>query len=222
MSLPRALVLAGHGRYADQWHDHAATSHVLAEILGGAGLAVTVRGTFRQHFRDLPGFDLVVVNAGRGPSCPDLDGDDASWAGAHEAVRDYVAGGGALLGVHQAANTFGDSPHWAGLLGGRWVDGHSMHPPQDLAHFTPVGEHPVVAGLGTVVADDEQYCELVVEPGSRPFLVTEHEGREHPVAWAGPAGRVVYDALGHDVGSYASPSRVELLRREVDWLLRRP
>ncbi|WP_324649937.1 ThuA domain-containing protein [Georgenia sp. H159] len=215
----RALVLMGRGRYEDPWHDHAATSHVVAGLLGTLGLLVSVRSTFRQSFRDLADFDLVVVNAGRGRIDPDFDGDDASWAAAHDAVRTYVADGGALLGLHQAANTFGDSPHWAGLLGGRWIDGVSMHPPQELATFTPVGDHPITAGLAPVVADDEQYCELVVAPTSRVLVTTHHAGRDHPVAWVSAAGRVVYDGLGHDVGSYASPSREELLRREVGWLL---
>ncbi len=215
----RALVLAGRGRYADPWHDHAATSHVVAGLLGAMGLTATVRSTFRHSFGDLAAFDLVVVNAGRGRTDPDFDGDDDAWRPAHESVRGYVAGGGALLGLHQSANTFGDSEWWPELLGGRWIDGVSMHPPQEVARFTPVGEHPITTGLEAVVADDEQYCELVVAPSSEVLLTTRHDGRDHPVAWVSAAGRVVYDALGHDVGSYASPSRVELLRREVAWLL---
>lgn len=218
---PRALVLAGRGRYEDPWHDHAATSHVVAGLLADQGVEASVRGTFPDAFGDLAAFDLVVVNAGRGRTDPGFDGDDAAWAPAHEAVAAFAAAGGALLGLHQAANTFADSPRWADLLGGRWVPGASWHPPQDVATFAPVGDHPVVAGLGPVVADDERYRDLVVAPGSRVLLTACHDGADQPVAWASAGARAVYDGLGHDVGSYASASRCALLRREVDWLLGR-
>ncbi|MCB7135320.1 ThuA domain-containing protein [Cellulosimicrobium marinum] len=218
---PRVLVLAGRGRYADPWHDHAATSHVVAGLLADQGLDVHVRGTFRDAFADLRAFDLVVVNAGRGRTDATFDGDDADWAPAHDAVRDAAAAGVALLGLHQAANTFADSPHWATLLGGRWVPGTSWHPPQDVARFSPAGDHDVVRGLGDVVADDERYRDLVVAPGSRVLLTARHDDADQPVAWVSGGARAVYDGLGHDVGSYASPSRCELLRREVGWLLGR-
>lgn len=190
---PRALILAGRGRYEDPWHDHAATSHLVAHALSDMRVAPTVRGLFHDALRDVSAYDLVVVNAGSGRVDPDFDGDDAAWAPTHDALRDHVSAGGAVLGLHQTANTFTDSPHWTALLGGRWIPGHSMHPPQAEATFTPCGDHPIVAGLGPIVVDDEQYCHLVVEPGSQAFLTTHHDGRDHPVAWASRAGRVVYD-----------------------------
>lgn len=214
------LVLAGRGRYEDPWHDHAATSARIAELLTGAGARAEVRSTFAHAFTGLQRFDLVVVNAGRGRTDPDFDGDDAAWADAHEALAAHVDGGRPLLGVHQSANTFADSPHWRRLLGGAWVPGTSWHPPQgdttvDVADPT----HQLVAGLEHVRVDDERYCDLVVHPDSH-VLLTQHEaGTDHPLVWVAPSGRVVYDALGHDVGSYASPDRASLLVREAAWLL---
>ena len=42
------------------------------------------------------------------------------------------------------------------------------------------------------------------------------------VVWVAPGpGRVLYDALGHDLRSYDSSSRLTLFRREVRWLLSR-
>src|SRR6478609_6780703 len=52
----RALVLAGRGRYEDPWHDHAATSHVVAGLLAGQGVEASVRGTFPDAFGDLAAF----------------------------------------------------------------------------------------------------------------------------------------------------------------------
>ncbi len=218
---PRALVLTGRGRYEDPWHDHAATSHVVARTLGTMDIEAEVRSLFPDSMGDLADYDLVVVNAGHGRVDPDFDGDHAAWVPAHRAMMSFIDAGGAVLGLHQAAGTFADNTRWGAALGGRWVWGHSMHPPQELATFSPTGDHPIAVGLDPVVVDDEQYCHLVLEPGSQVFLTTRHEGTDHPVAWVSATGRVVYDSLGHDVGSYASPSRLALLRREVDWLLRR-
>ncbi|MBN1171149.1 MAG: ThuA domain-containing protein [Micromonosporaceae bacterium] len=224
MASARILVLAGRGRYEDPWHDHPGTSARIATILAEQdGWGATVRGTFPDAFGDLAAFDLVVVNAGRGRVDPGFDGDDATWLPAHESLRDYVAAGGRVLGVHQSANAFTDSPYWRELLGGAWIPGVSWHPPLDEAVCAVVAlNHPVVAGLAEVRALDERYCGLELRPGSTVLLTQREGGVAHPVAWLSGAGRVGYDALGHDLRSYDSPSRIELLRREVGWLLRQP
>lgn len=219
----QALVLVGRGRYQDRWHDDAATGHVLAGELAASGLRAQVRGTAPAALEDGERFSLLVVVAGTGRADAGWDGTDEGWSPFHARLHALVAEGGlALLAVHQAANTFTDSATWSSLIGGRWVPGTSTHPPIGPAVFRPVpGEdHPVLAGLGAVEAVDERYCRLQPDPGSRVLLTTEHDGTEHPVAWrAGGPGRVVYDGLGHDVRSWASASRRDLLRREVAWLL---
>lgn len=220
---PDALVLVGRGRYQDPWHDDVATAQVLAATLDGVGVAARVRGTFPGALDEVrPGdLALVVVLAGRGRVDPDFDGTDEDWYGFHDRLAALVRAGVPLLALHQAANTFADSPHWSGLLGGRWVVGTSMHPPIGEAAFAVVDAvHPVTDGLDEVRAFDERYCDLEVDPAGRVLLTTRHEGREHPVVWVAPGpGRVLYDGLGHDMRSYDSPSRRELLRREVAWLL---
>ena len=104
-----------------------------------------------------------------------------------------------------------------------------MHP--DLGDVT-AQVHPGPWGTGTgpddVTVTDERYCFLdpVTDLGPvEPHLTHHHEGAAHPLAWAREIGpvrtRVVYDALGHDVRSYDSPTRRALLAAEADWLLRR-
>ncbi|GIG30158.1 ThuA domain-containing protein [Cellulomonas marina] len=227
----RALVLVGRGRYADPWHDDAATGHRVAGVLAARGLVPEVRGTAPDvltgdlapaHVRaQVPA--LLVVVAGTGRRDPGWDGDDAAWSAFHSRLAALVVEHGVpLLALHQAANTFTDAPGWAELVGGRWVPGLSMHPPIGPATFTPVpGEdHPVVAGLAPVEAFDERYCLLQPAVSSRVLVTTAHDGTDHPVVWqaAGP-GRVLYDALGHDTRSYDSPGRLALLGREVEWLV---
>jgi len=215
---PRALVLAGRGRYGDPWHDHAATSHRVALELTAAGLDVDVRSTFPDALTDLTPADLLVVNAGRGTA----DDDDATWLPLHERVRDHTAAGGPVLALHQAANTFGDSPWWERVVGGRWVEGTSWHPPQAVATFDVRPGHPLTDGLGPLVVDDERYTDLVVAPDAHVLVTHDEGGATHPVVWVAPGGRAVYDALGHGVESYAAGARAALLRREARWLVGLP
>jgi hypothetical protein len=217
-----AVVLVGRGRYQDPWHDDAATGHIVADLLATQGIGSVVRGVAPTALVDVDRPRLLVVIAGSGRIDPDWDGDDEAWRSFHRRLHSLVSREGVpLLALHQAANTFTDDATWAELIGGRWVPDASTHPPIGDAVFRPVeGEdHPVVRGLGPVTAFDERYCDLQPAPGSRILLTTELEGVEHPVVWQAPGpGRVLYDALGHDVRSYASASRRELLLREIRWL----
>ncbi|WP_421734839.1 ThuA domain-containing protein [Cellulomonas sp.] len=220
--MPHAIVLAGHDRYEDPWHDTAAVAHRLAGLLAQDGVDATIRGTLPSALDDVDP-DLVIVAAGRGRPDPDFDGTDDDWAPFHDRLAALVASGVPVLGLHQAANAFLDRPSWASVLGGRWLEGTTWHPPLGPVLFRVVDpSHPVSAGLSTVEALDEQYLSLEVSPDVHVLVVADHEGVAHPVVWVAPGpGRVVYDALGHDVRSYDSPSRVDLFRREVRWLLGR-
>lgn len=221
MTAARVLILAGRGRYEDPWHDYAATSDRVALILRELGLEVEVRSVFPDAFDDLEAWDLLVVNSGRGRADPDFDGDDERWAANHEAVRAFAARGKPVLGLHQAANTFADSPFWEAILGGRWIPGHSMHPPADLATFDVVSAHPIVEGIGALQVFDERYSYLHVLAGSQTLVTQRHDGIDHSVVWVNSGGeyRAIYDALGHGQRAFDSPSRRRLLAREVLWLL---
>ncbi|MBE1878687.1 ThuA domain-containing protein [Myceligenerans pegani] len=240
----RILVLAGRGRYEDPWHDHAATSHEVARILGAPGavggddVVVRVRSTWQEALDDLDDVGLLVLNSGRGRTDPEFDGADGDWTAFHERLAGWARSGGAILALHQAANTFADAPGFEAILGGRWIPGVSMHPPIGDAVFDVVPGHPVTDGLGNALggagaidAYDERYCHLVVSESSRVLLTTrgpaesgfgaDDGARVHPVAWAAEAhgGRTVYSGLGHDVRSYGSAAHRAFLRAAAAWLL---
>ncbi|MBL0886863.1 ThuA domain-containing protein [Myceligenerans indicum] len=237
----RILVLAGRGRYEDPWHDHAATSHEVARILGEPeavgrdDVVVRVRSTWRDALDDLDDVDLLVLNSGRGRIDPDFDGADGDWVAFHERLAGWARSGGSVLALHQAANTFADAPGFEEVLGGRWIPGVSMHPPIGDAVFDVVAGHPVTVGLGGGVIDayDERYCHLVVAESSRVLLTTrgpaesgfsaeaDDGARVHSVAWANDAhgGRTVYSGLGHDVRSFTSEPHRAFLRSAAAWLV---
>lgn len=216
-------VLSGSGRFSDPWHPFAETSACIAEVLLDAGHEVTVLATDSPDvLTGLDDVDLVVVNSGGGltPSEP-LEADPA-WADAYASFGAWLDAGGRALAVHTGVNTFRDWSEWAARVGAGWTPRVSGHPERSLAVFEPVPgqeNHPALAGIDQVIAYDERYWRMDIDPGVEAYL--RHESGEvfYDVCWRAPSG-VLYDALGHNVRSYASPSRARLLRNEVDWLLR--
>ena len=218
----RVTILSGAGPYADPWHDFPATSAAAARALHPLGLDVAVVPLVPETVGTaVAGSDLVVVNAGGGDPDAPQEVDDA-WGPAFQALRTHRAAGRPLLGLHTAANTLQGLDDWPVWLGGRWVRGRSMHPPiGDARVEVSDADDPVTAGLAPFTVLDERYCFLDRSPGAHVLLHHDHEGRSEPLAWLTEqdGARAVYDALGHDVRSYASPERADLLRREVRWLL---
>lgn len=222
-SRPRILVLAGRGRFEDPWHDHAATSHRLALTLGALG-DVEVRSAFRESLDDLDAVDVLVLNL----SCPkpgylDANLDPEEWAGFYDVLDAWARAGGRILAVHQSALAFPDEPRYEEILGGRWVEGISGHPPiGEMRLRLAVGTHPVTDGLTGVEAFDERYCDLRVGASSQVLgFVHDDEDEPHPALWvtAAHGGRTVYTPLGHDLRSYASPTHQDLLVNAALWLL---
>lgn len=224
-------ILSGTGRYSDPWHPFAATSGAIADIVAAMGLDVAVRGTGSPESLTADDARLVVVNCGKGEEPPS---PDPAWAAIFSDFGEWIDNGGRILAVHTAAATFPDWPAWAALIGGRWVEGRSSHPPFSGAVFTaaagaeghPVleglpdasGLDPALAGQPMVLAFDERYSGLDVAPGSVPLLTHELAGQTEVVGWA-VGRRILYDGLGHDERSYRSTTRRRLLENEVRWLL---
>ncbi|MCJ1703356.1 ThuA domain-containing protein [Rathayibacter sp. VKM Ac-2926] len=217
-----ALLLRGDGRYADPWHPFAETAAALAALLSARGHQVEIRGDVDQALADLgsgraPLPDLLVVDVGQ-----PRDGGASPLAEGAAALALLDRSAVPVLGIHVSSTSFGDSPEWAALLGGRWVRGTTMHPDYGPACIAiAAGAHPITAGLDDFDVQDERYSWLEVADAARILATHEHDGERHPIAWAlerEGGGRTVYDALGHDAASYSSPGHVRLLTAALDWL----
>ena len=217
----KVTVLSGSGRYQDRWHDFTATSVEVARALEPLGLDVAVRAFRPQGVAEVRDTDLLVVNAGRGEYHESIDGPEDEWSEAFRTIRAHLELGRPLLALHSASNTLDGLDGWHQWVGGRWTAA-SKHPPIGTARVEVTdADHPITRGLAAFTVLDERYCHLDRFPGSRVLLHHEHEGAHEPLVWAveREGTRTVYDALGHDARSFATPERVDLLRREVRWLL---
>jgi hypothetical protein len=212
------LIVSGSGPYADPWHRFPETSRRVAKILDDLGHSTHVTEDVEAGLAQPGPCDVLVVNIGN-PTTPRPP--DRLSAASRGLIQHLDAGRG-LLGVHVSATSLTEMPEWPTLLGGRWIRGRTMHPPQSLTTVqVRRGEHPIVENLSDFEVFDERYSYL--ETNSDIDVLCEHdfEGLRHPLAWARQSGRgrVVYDALGHDVRSYDSVFHVELVQRSVGWLL---
>lgn len=218
--MARILIASGVGPYADQWHTFDKTTPLIAQVLREGGHDVEARETVPGSLVDLASFDLLVVNAGGGIA-DDGESPTESFAADLEELRAYLADGGRALSIHTSNGAFGQLPEWRAAVGGNW-GADSWHPDISGASFEPApgaAGHPVWQGLEGVEAFDEKYSGLDIDDGVEPLIQHELGGRAEVMGWA-VGDRVIYDGLGHDERSYASPSRRRMLLNEVAWLLR--
>ena len=173
---------------------------------------------------------MLAVNALRWRMLADAyDEWRADWAysppeSTRRALTHFVADGGGLLASHTASICFDDWSGWGDLVGGAWQWGVSSHPPWGPVTVDVVADHPVVDGLpGTFQLDDEVYGDLDVRPGVEVLAVARRtpDDDPQPVVWTYRfgAGRVVYDAFGHDVESLQHGTHAQLLGQALNWLL---
>ena len=218
--VPDALVVSGAGPYVDPWHDFPATSARLADIISGLGYTVDVTERVEDALAGPHDTKLLVVNIGNPADPRPQDRMDAAAGG----LARHLAGGGGLLGVHSSSTSLTGMRQWPEILGGRWVRGTSMHPPLgECIVSVTAAKHPITQGLSDFAVVDERYSYLEVRPGVRVHCEHYFEDTVHPLVWTHEygGGRVVYDGLGHDLGSYDAPGLVQLVERSLRWLLRR-
>lgn len=210
-----------------------ATYHLLEDAeppvrraLEGLGLEVTVTGIYHPergprfvgdytalNAQTLRGYDgLVLFTTGRG------QGEDVA------AVVDYVRRGGALLGIHCAADSFTDDAAYIGLLGGKF----RTHPaPLEVALEFVDTEHPITKGLLPFTVHDELYLFSDYDPARVHLLAQTRsytgEGTDPiPLCWTREEGdgRIFYLSLGHMPAAMAAPGWQALFARGVAWALR--
>ncbi|MEI6432887.1 MAG: ThuA domain-containing protein [bacterium] len=141
-----------------------------------------------------------------------------------DALLTFVRGGGALIGIHCAADSFTDNAEYIAAIGGKF----RTHPaPLEVeVEFTDT-EHPITQGLKPFTVLDELYLYNDYHPERVHLLAQtrsyDGEGTDPiPVCWTRTEGegRVFYLSLGHFPEAMASEGWQALFQRGVRWALR--
>lgn len=153
-------------------------------------------------------------------------GDVLDDAG-RDALRGYMAAGGAWLGIHGASTTEYNWPYFGELAGARF----DQHPPEQQTATLTVDDHghPATSHLpATWTWHDEWYnFRSNPRPEVRVLLTVDETtyeggtmGPDHPVAWCHEqaGGRSCYTALGHAPRCYTAPLFLRHLNGALNWL----
>jgi hypothetical protein len=147
-------------------------------------------------------------------------------------LLDWVERGGALAGVHSAADTFHADPRFGALLGGEFEQ-HPWHQRVRIEVLEP--SHPAVAHLGLAFEiEDEIYqfrafdrarvtALLALDTDSVDASRGSRADGFYALAWCreAGAGRVFYTALGHGEPAWRDARFLELVVRGLEWTMAR-
>src|SRR5215212_10416491 len=120
------LIVSGSDAYSDPWHRFPQTSGRLAEILQDLGHSTRITEDVEAGLAEAGRCDVLVVNIGN----PTEPRPPTRLAAASRGLVEHLEGGRGLLGIHVSATSLTEMAEWPALLGGRWIRGRSMHPPQ--------------------------------------------------------------------------------------------
>ena len=128
----------------------------------------------------------------------------------------FVEAGGGFLGLHTATITFAPNFGYHFMIGGRFK-GHG--PFREFLVEVRDDAHPITRGMADFRIEDELYV-CARDPHMRVLATAAEHGVDEPIVWVRDygAGRVVYNALGHDVRAYTNPHFLELTRRAALWV----
>ena len=203
-------------------HQPVEVADLFAEILRGEGFAVEISDTL-DAFLDterLNGLSLLV------PVWTMSTITDEQFSGVQVAVRDHGVG---MAGCHGGmCDAFRTNTEWQFLTGSQWV----AHPGNDGVRYTvnlTDRDHEITRGLDDFEVVSEQYY-LHIDPGVRTLATThfpapgvEGPHTENPCEMPQVytkrygAGRVFYNALGHQRDILEASVPRELMRRGFLW-----
>lgn len=140
-----------------------------------------------------------------------------------EDFRAYVEEGGGFIALH-AGNTFSEKnvPAMAELVGNAFIG----HPPRCRVEARPVGDHPIVKGVGPFTIRDEHYrirlladdAEVFLETTSDTPAGTQVAGYTRKIG----KGRLCVLTPGHNCSVLESEPFTRLLANAVEWCAGNP
>jgi uncharacterized protein len=148
--------------------------------------------------------------------------DDAG----RDALRGYMAAGGAWLGIHGASTTEYDWPYFGGIAGARFA----RHPAEQTATINVEDRtHPATSHLPATWTWYDEWYDFRASPRAQVRVLLSVDeatydggtmGADHPVAWCHEygGGRCFYTALGHAAPSFTAQPFLRHLNGAITWL----
>jgi len=189
-----------------QWHPLHGVDEEIKRILEGFDVTVTEDYPYLK-LEDMQKYELIVNYA----DALDRRGN-ADFAGA---LLGYVAGGGALLSVHNGILT-ASIPELIQLIGAKFTG----HPPQEVLEYVYSNSHPIMKAVDSFSIDEEPYeFELDNLAGVNIIMDYVYKDEKYPAVWLRGygKGRTCYIQPGHTPGSFADEGFSNLFRRAALW-----
>lgn len=224
----KVLIITG-----DHGHDWKKTTPFLKELLEKAGHKVDVTEAPQKDLTaaNLGKYQVLLLNYRNTPKGA-KENPASVWSDDNKkAFTDTVKGGVGLVVYHHASAAFvGDSAfdkEFEQIIAGGWRK-QGFHGKMHEFSVTVRKEHPITKGISEFKhGRDELYQNSLITPGSEVLATAysvkevdpKNTGKHEPILWASSfgKGRVVNNALGHDVEAMQSAGFKTLMIRGVEW-----
>lgn len=224
----RVLIITG-----DHGHNWKETTPFLKKLLTGAGHRVDVTETPSRDLlpSKLREYDVLLFNYRNTPRGAKANPESVWSDDNKQAFIDAISGGTGLVVYHHASSAFTGKGkfdrEFEKLSAGGWRK-QGYHGKMHKFTVKVQKDHPITRGLSEFEhGRDELYQNSLITPGSE-ILVTAYSdpekdpkntGKDEPMVWINKygKGRVVQNALGHDVTAMQSAGFQTLLIRCVEW-----
>jgi type 1 glutamine amidotransferase len=136
------------------------------------------------------------------------------------ALVDFVRGGGGLIGVHSATDTF---HHWTAFK--EMIGAEFSHHPRPSTQRVIVTDHstPATHALPASFRIHEEFYVFTHDPRPHVHVLAELDtgrgGPDRPLVWCRRVGRgrVYYDALGHFSATWHNQHQLTLMSGGIQW-----
>jgi uncharacterized protein len=224
----KVLIITG-----DHGHAWKETTPVLQEILAKAGHEVDVTESPRLDLTadKLSKYSVLLFNYRDTPKGA-AENPNSVWTDENKkAFIEAIQQGAGLVVYHHASSAFrgssGFEAEFEMLSAGGWRS-QGFHGKMHEFTVSTREEHPITKGIDSFLhGRDELYQNSLLTPGSQvlvtaysdPEIDPKNTGKHEAMVWINKygKGRVVQNALGHDVTAMQSPGFALLLTRCVEW-----
>ncbi len=212
-------------------HDWKKTTPFIKDFLTAAKMDVAVTETPAKDLtsENLGKYDVLLLNYrdGKGPA-------ETKWSDENKkAFADAIKGGKGLVVYHFASSAFtAEKDPWSKefetIIAGGWRK-QGFHGAKHVYDVSPVkADHPIMKDIPKFTHNiDELYQNSLITPGSEVIATAysdkskdpKNTGKDEPMIWVNKygEGRVVNNALGHDVEAISDTNFQTLLIRCVEW-----